>query len=659
MARRFYNRGVKAIGGIPRNVDPQTRLLLQSLKEGLETVSGQRGNEYDTAVTWRDLLGEGIVEFSNGGLGGSYVPGGSGYTGPFESTTVPGTPYNVTTFVGIDFVGMTWDIPAIEYVSYYEILRNTVDDQSTAVFHGVAGQRLYSDYTVAEGSTYYYWVRAVSYGGIPGQYQSLAGIIAVVGLTVDTILGELAGQISETELVTSLNSRIDLVDAPGTGLVTQVDTLSTTSGDHTASISTLETVVTGAGGLSSQWMVKTDVDGYVAGFGLYNNGAASQFIVNAETFAVGTGTEPTEYPFIIGNVDGLPRIVLNAATYIPDATITNAKIDTVTADKIYVNSGTIADVIIGSADISNAMIGNVIQSTTFNPTAGIGWKLDKAGTFEAASITIRDSGGNIIMDSGGTYAAAISNSLQDWNDITGIGLPAPYADVTGDNTAAAISGQGALATANSADWSSQVAGTGKPANYADVTSANPQGATWLTNAVVGDHNKITSTNIDTYINGLAVTNAYIGNAAVTNAKIANAAVGTLSLAGQAVTIPASVSATNQITGSSSTSFWYNLLSVAITRTGAPVNINFCAYVTPVVTSALAAFRIRRSGPTADYVVIESDDIGFVANYPSPSVGSTVDTTTVTGIYTYHLEARSGGGRIYPTSRSLTLLETKR
>jgi predicted phage tail protein len=45
-------------------------------------------------------------------------------------------------------------------------------------------------------------------------------------------------------------------------------------------------------------------------------------------------------------------------------------------------------------------------------------------------------------------------------------------DITANNTAAGIAGQGALATANSANWSSQVTGTGKPADYADVTNYN-------------------------------------------------------------------------------------------------------------------------------------------------------------------------------------------
>ena len=62
-------------------------------------------------------------------------------------------------------------------------------------------------------------------------------------------------------------------------------------------------------------------------------------------------------------------------------------------------------------------------------------------------------------------------SLYDNGDVIESYKPAAFgADVTGDNTAANITGQGALALLNSADWSSQVAGTGKPGDYANYSA---------------------------------------------------------------------------------------------------------------------------------------------------------------------------------------------
>lgn len=97
-----------------------------------------------------------------------------------------------------------------------------------------------------------------------------------------------------------------------------VQTLQTVVGDNIASLQTTQQVVDG---LSAQYMVKLDVNGYVSGFGLYNDGASASFLVHADDFAVGKPGQAGVYPFIIGTVNGVTRIALNAQTMIPDARI--------------------------------------------------------------------------------------------------------------------------------------------------------------------------------------------------------------------------------------------------------------------------------------------------------------------------------------------------
>jgi hypothetical protein len=65
---------------------------------------------------------------------------------------------------------------------------------------------------------------------------------------------------------------------------------------------------------------------------------------------------------------------------------------------------------IGTGNITNAYIGNVIQSTTYNPSAGQGWQLDKTGGINAANITIRDNTGAVLLSSGGVLAPHIANA---------------------------------------------------------------------------------------------------------------------------------------------------------------------------------------------------------------------------------------------------------
>lgn len=104
---------------------------------------------------------------------------------------------------------------------------------------------------------------------------------------------------------------------------------------------------TGELSLSSQYSLKTDVKNdvtgkrLVTGFGLYNDGTSSEFIVNATDFAIGLvkpyvdtvdglSPIPAVYPFIVGYVGGKPVVSMNAKTFIQDGTIITANI----ADKI-------------------------------------------------------------------------------------------------------------------------------------------------------------------------------------------------------------------------------------------------------------------------------------------------------------------------------------
>lgn len=90
--------------------------------------------------------------------------------------------------------------------------------------------------------------------------------------------------------------------------------------------------------------------------------------------------------------------------------------------------------------ITNAKIGNIIQSTNWNETTKQGWKINKAGNIQANAITIYDPSGNVVLSSG-TVADDINNSAlsgviaaaantADWPSITGSNRPADNADIT-------------------------------------------------------------------------------------------------------------------------------------------------------------------------------------------------------------------------------------
>lgn len=131
-------------------------------------------------------------------------------------------------------------------------------------------------------------------------------------------------------------------------LSTSVSTLNSTVGGFSTSIQTLQTT---SNGLSGEYSVRIDSNGYVAGFGLLNAGTSAEFIINANKFAVITPGNTKQIPFIIGTVNGVQTIALNAATMIPDVTISNAKI----------SNGAITTAKIGSLQVDSLNIaGNAV-----------------------------------------------------------------------------------------------------------------------------------------------------------------------------------------------------------------------------------------------------------------------------------------------------------
>lgn len=127
---------------------------------------------------------------------------------------------------------------------------------------------------------------------------------------------------------------------------------STTLGGKTA---TVQTVANSVNGLEGQYTVKVDANGYVAGYGLAVTGTtvpSAEFAIVADKFTIApVATNPASAdgsPFfhltVPTVVDG---VTLPAGTYIKtamigDATITNAKIGSLSADKIIAGTITAA-----------------------------------------------------------------------------------------------------------------------------------------------------------------------------------------------------------------------------------------------------------------------------------------------------------------------------
>ena len=444
---------------IPHSADPS----IKALKEALEVRLGRRGDTLDRAVTVRDLYEGGVINLI--GMPVLPVVGGGGL--PISprpiigDTSQPPAPSNVV--VAGAFVGIlvNWARPQRRDLTAH-IYRNTTDSQSTAVLVGISKGQVFSD-AVNYGSTYYYWVRFVSAAEVTGPFNALAGTIGITSVSVSTVIDDLGDAIGETQLSTSLSTKIDNIAVNGVSITTEVsdriaainaevsaratgdgilqgniDTVSaavtTNSGDITGNaaavaalvvrvtdnegditasasditalqssltntntdvtanasgLSNLTTTVTSQGsaitasasdittlnttvagnsssiqtnattinGISAEQFVKIDVNGNVAGYGVYGTSTFNEFAVNADIFKIANGSSGVA-PFTVVTGAGLTTAA-NGTLYgntTKSWQTTNHPTGKWFAAGTYISSAMIADASIDVAKIHNLTV---------------------------------------------------------------------------------------------------------------------------------------------------------------------------------------------------------------------------------------------------------------------------------------------------------------
>lgn len=164
------------------------------------------GSGADRLLSANDLANSGLATVD--GAGNIKAP-----TVGFVAT--PPAPANVEATAAIRNIIVTWDNPAYVGHAHAEVWGSSTSSQSAAVLLGMSPGAIYID-EVGPSVTRYYWVRFVNTNDTPGPYNALVGTSATTGSDVAYTLGLLAGQITTTELGTSLNNRINLIDGPAT-----------------------------------------------------------------------------------------------------------------------------------------------------------------------------------------------------------------------------------------------------------------------------------------------------------------------------------------------------------------------------------------------------------------------------------------------------------
>ena len=369
----------------------------------------------DAVVTARQLIAAGVVGSSTSG----------GITPIGGTIETPRAPSGLTASGALASIIVSWNGPQYKGHAYTEIWAHTSDVIGDAVLVGMTAGNSFA-HTLGAAATRYYWVRNVNQNGVVSAFNATNGTQGETGEDAAYLLSVLSGEITSTELASSLGTRIDLIDgaanvagsvnariaaeatnttnalalkadastvttlaatvgsntsaisaettartAADTSLASDITTLQTTTGGHTTSI---QTNATSINGLEGQYTVKIDNNGAVAGFGLASTttgsgNITSEFIVNADRFAImrgGSDTTAAVVPFVVQTTQQtINGETVPAGVYMDTAFIKNGTISNAKIGDAAIDSAKIANATIVAGDIADATItGAKIDSAT-------------------------------------------------------------------------------------------------------------------------------------------------------------------------------------------------------------------------------------------------------------------------------------------------------
>lgn len=297
--------------------------FLSKLKGLLDVREGQTRNEAARFVTVADLEAIGITRLNI--IKKEKV---IGETQDKADTIPPAPPTNFSVVNDGLSHTISWTNPVDDDLYTIEVFRSLVQDRNEAKCIAVATAP--SESVTLTGvlptENYYYWIRAVDTSEnystwVPN--NEIGGWLVQTDLSLATtkILGMLNGSITENDFTALLRGKITKI------------------GENTSAI---EVHSAALNGISAQYYVKTDVNGYVSGFGLSSDTTSSSFVIVADRFAVvkpgAAQGAASVTPFVVGNVGGVSTVGINGNLIIDGTVISrNIAAEAITAEKIGAN----------------------------------------------------------------------------------------------------------------------------------------------------------------------------------------------------------------------------------------------------------------------------------------------------------------------------------
>ena len=235
------------------------------------------------------------------------------------------------------------------------------------------------------GAAYcFIWLHGVRDSGESNPYMWLCRPMLTEASPVQTTLP--AWSSSSSFAVARIAAEETVRATADSALALSVTNVTTTVNGHTSTIAVQQSSING---ISAEYMVKLDVNGYVSGFGLYNSAGSSSFIINADKFAVGKPGATGIFPFIVDTTNN--RVAMDGA-YIKNASIDNAKIanlnaskiiaGTITTDKLQVGAvtakqtGTSTNQVVDMGANSQYFSGLIPPTITFTPSGNVEYTIN-------------------------------------------------------------------------------------------------------------------------------------------------------------------------------------------------------------------------------------------------------------------------------------------
>lgn len=355
----------------PIKGDAETRRFLEALRQAVLNLDG-------TQVTTADLKSQSFWDNLGVDIGGSTtLPDG------ILIVQQPTVPLNLTATGIFQNIILEWTLVPYKGHAFTRIYRNTVNNFSTAAVLATANSTTYAD-NVSSGAGFYYWVTNVNANGVESAPNAVAGTFGQTQQDVGYMLNLLNNSITDSQLYQTLGDRIDLIDAPASvagSVNARISTVSSQVGSNTTSIQTLTSTTNG---LSGQYTVKIDNNGYVSGYGLAstaNNATpSSDFAIRADRFYVaspsGPGVSPSQpftvitTPTTINGVTIQPGAYINSA-YIMNASIDSAKVRDLQADKITAGRLKVAIGLDGDLNVGTGKV--VFDNGIYMKVQGVGF----------------------------------------------------------------------------------------------------------------------------------------------------------------------------------------------------------------------------------------------------------------------------------------------